>query len=252
MKVYCYVNAGPQKTICDDRILINNTIIASGFYSTELQNSRKASFAVADGVGGNKAGYYAASQVAFALSEANLPDSLSVQAIEQLILGANQKLIDEASTARNLERMATTLSGICWDGTNWFLYHVGNTRIYQWAFGALNQITEDHTWVREMQLKGFNEQELQGSINKNQITACVGGGDSKWIKKLYITDITSAISNSQRILITSDGFHEFIEPSILEASMERIPDYQEYCIQAAQFARKNGSQDDISIVLIDI
>ena len=38
MKAYCYINKGIDKTNCDDRVLINNSIIAEGFYQTELSN----------------------------------------------------------------------------------------------------------------------------------------------------------------------------------------------------------------------
>ena len=252
MKAYCYINKGIDKTNCDDRVLINNSIIAEGFYQTELSNEQRSVFAVADGVGGNKAGYYAASLAMIFMSESIIPAELSAENIEQRIIEVNQEIIFLSEKDLRYERMATTLSGICSDGKKWLLFHVGNTRVYIWAHGTLSQLTEDHTWVREMQIKGYCEEELVESSKKSVITACLGGGNESLIDQLQISDITSFIQGAKRIFITSDGIHDFIKHSILEASIERISDPYKYFQQAVEFARSEGSQDDISILMIDL
>lgn len=251
MKAYCFIDAGPGKEHCDDRVLVNDSIIASGFYELELQEKTHASFAVADGVGGNRAGYYAALRAVSAISESVLPPELSTDKLRQRLLDENENILSLSAKDWQLYEMATTLSGICCDGERWYLYHIGNTRVYQWAFGSLNQLTEDHSWLRDRQLEGIDIQLLSESSRRNEITACLGGGDASLVNKLYVKEITGIIHNSQRILITSDGMHEYIDHSILEASMEGISDYQEYFRQAVRYVRENGSPDDISILLID-
>ena len=237
---------------CDDRVLINNSILAEGFFETELSIEQRSIFAVADGVGGNKAGYYAATLAMVAMSESNMPTDLSSECIESHIIEENQRIISLSKTNFRYDRMATTLSGICSDGEKWFLFHVGNTRVYVWAYGTLSQLTEDHTWVRDMQINGYSEETIMESSRQSEITACMGGGNDSLIEKLQVTDITSLIKNARRILITSDGIHDFIKHSILEASMERINSPDEYFKQAVQFARSGGSLDDISILMIDL
>ncbi len=92
MKVYCYINKGIDKLNCDDRVLVNNSILAEGFFETELSFEQRKMFAVADGVGGNKSGYYAAALAAVAMSEANMPTDLSLESIERHIIEENQKI----------------------------------------------------------------------------------------------------------------------------------------------------------------
>ena len=252
MKAYCYVDIGPGKANCDDRVLINNSVIAAGLYSIELPDDRTVSLAVADGVGGSKAGYYAATQAVSALSESLLPTDLSVQSVIHLINEANWRIIALSNDDIRLSGMATTLSGLCHEGNHWFLYHVGNTRVYVWAFGSLNQLTEDHTWIRKMQLVGFGEGELSQSARQSEINACLGGGNMQLAEKLQVLDVSNIIGDAQRILITSDGLHDYIQHSALEASMEGIGDVEDYFRQAIDFARESGSKDDISILMVDL
>lgn len=252
MKAYCYVDIGPKKENCDDRVLINNSVIAAGFYSIDLPENRTVSLAVADGVGGSKAGYYAAAQAVSALSESLLPAGLSVQSVSHLIHEANRRIVALSNDDNHLSGMATTLSGLCHAGDHWFLYHVGNTRVYVWAFGSLNQLTEDHTWMRKMQLIGFGEGELSQSTRQSEINACLGGGNTQFAEKLQVSDVSDIIKDAQRVLITSDGLHDYIQHSALEASMEGIRDVEDYFRQAIDFARESGSKDDISILMVDL
>lgn len=252
MKVFCYVDKGLKKNACDDRVLINDTVISSDFYETELDESQRNVFAVADGVGGNKAGYYAASMAVFAMSKSNLPAELSAQNIAQQIRESNQEIIAFSERNYKYRNMATTLSGICVDSGKWFLFHIGNTRVNLITYGSMNPITEDHTWAREMELKGFSEEKLAESTRKSEITACLGGGKVQLIDKLQISDITPYMQRVRSILVTSDGIHDYIDRTILEQSVVNIPDHKEYFRQAIRFARSEGSQDDISIILIDL
>ncbi|MBR5974031.1 MAG: serine/threonine-protein phosphatase [Clostridiales bacterium] len=252
MKVFCCVDKGPGKSACDDRVLINDSVISSDFYEAELDVSQRNVFAVADGVGGNKAGYYAASMAVFAMSKTNLPAELSVRCIEQRIRESNQEIIALSERNSKYRNMATTLSGICVDDGKWFLFHIGNTRVYLITYGSMNPITEDHTWAREMELNGFSEEKLAKSARKSEITACLGGGNIQLIDKLQISDITPYMQKVRSILVTSDGLHDYIDRTTLERSVANISDPKEYFIQAIRFARSEGSQDDISVVLIDL
>lgn len=173
------MDTGPGKVYCDDRVLINNSVIAAGFYSIDLPENRTVSLAVADGVGGSKAGYFAAAQAVSALSESLLPRDLSVQSVIRQINEANRRIVALSNDDDRLSGTATTLSGLCHEGEHWFLYHVGNTRVYVWAFGSLNQLTEDHTWMRKMQLIGFGEGELSQSARQSEINSEKRPSDQK-------------------------------------------------------------------------
>lgn len=60
MKIYCRMETGIGKKNIEDRVVVDNSIIAGGVYSADIPKMQPFVVAVADGVGGNNAGNVAA------------------------------------------------------------------------------------------------------------------------------------------------------------------------------------------------
>ena len=74
MKIDCRMETGLNKRATEDRILVQNTILAGGDFSASLPRSGVWGIAVADGVGGNQGGAEAAHMAAEGLCEIRLRD----------------------------------------------------------------------------------------------------------------------------------------------------------------------------------
>ena len=147
--------------------------------------------------------------------------------------------------------MASTLTGLCHIHEQWFLFHVGNTRIYSWNRPRLKQITTDHSWAREMRQIGLDEETIRNSGRATEITSCLGNGDASTAEKLTVSEITDEIQSVDKLLFTTDGIHEFIRGNLLESTFRSIENVQIYIEQAMAFARSNGSDDDMSMMIVD-
>lgn len=252
MKVYCRMETGLGKQHIEDRVLIENTILAGGVYLNELPDTRMPfSVAVADGVGGNKAGNIAAHMAAEGVATFQIPKDAQETTITQIINETNERIVEKSKWDPAYHKMATTLTGLCHVGGKWLLFHVGNTRVYTWKRPYLTQLTTDHSWLKEMQLMGMDEDEIKGSGRSTEITSCLGNGDTTTAKKLQVFDVTEEVASAQMLLLTSDGVHEFIAEDALEFSFQSIEDINLYMEQAMAFARQNGSYDDLSMVIVD-
>ena len=240
MKIYCYQQKGSagDKTEMDDRVLIGKNIMASGYHFCDM--TKEYVVGIFDGVGGLKGSAYASAMAAKALSEIYLP--ASKDDITGALRRIHSMLVQDSSTA-------TTATGLVWnDPTSVILFHVGNTRISGLQNGYLVPLTEDQTNYEKMKREGFDEGLIPSSL-KCVLTACLGVRD-ELLSELIVQDYSEDISRFSRILITSDGVHDYVSIDDLEdflkdsmtfASLERL----------ANRACEAGSEDDISIVVLE-
>lgn len=252
MKVYCRMETGVGKAQIEDRILVGESILAGGVYSTEISGDRPFVFAVADGVGGNNAG-----NVAAHIAVEGLIDLFSINIPSEKVLMAkvsqiNAKIVEKSCLNPAYSKMATTLTGVFYTGMRWFLFHVGNCRAYSWKRPYLNQLTRDHTWVNEMKRMGLSEEEIASSGRQSEITSCLGNGDTSTAGKLCVTDITDEVLGANKLILTCDGIHDFMENTELENGLNSVENVSELLQLSMQFVRENGSKDDLSMLVIDM
>ena len=243
MRIYAMTEKG-EHSENEDRILINGNIISDGFFETE--STEKTTICVADGVGGNNAGAIASSFVCENLKNAPCIDKSGLE-------GINTQLIEKSVESTNLKGMATTLSGICIDDTNANIFHIGNTRIYVFQGSYIKQITEDHTSVNWLVKTGkLSKKEAETYDRRNEITACFGGGNPALINSLVFEERNEALSNTKRIVLTSDGVHEYVSIDELEDVLNNDSlEPKSMCNEILSIAKAKGSTDDKSIIIID-
>lgn len=243
MKIYAMTEKG-EHCENEDRILINDTIVSAGTFETECDGNLK--ICVADGVGGNNAGAVASSFVCEHLKNIALSGKND-------LVDINSKLLAKSTENENYNGMATTLSGICISNGKISSFHVGNTRIYVFQGSYIKQITEDHTSVNWLVKTGkLSKKEAETYHRRNEITACFGGGNPSLINSLVFEERNEALSNAKRIVLTSDGVHEYVSIDEMEDILngESISPLQA-CEEIINIAKTNGSNDDKSIVIID-
>lgn len=244
MRVIIYSEKGNKKVICEDAVLLNEHIISDSFSETQI-NSR-ALIAIADGVGGNAGGELASRYVLNQFDKIDIED-ITEEGLHQFIENCNIGLLEYAKQFPGKENMATTLTGIILLLDTCFIFHVGNTRVYGLQGSYLKQFTKDQTTYQWLLDRGQIEE--ADICNKNEITYCLGGGDLKYAAGICVNEY-SLLNQCKRILLSSDGIHEYVSTDELEdfilgninkETMQKITDK----------ARNNGSDDDKTIVVIE-
>lgn len=253
MRVYCRMKHGATKSNSEDRVLINNSILSDGVFFTEINSGNDpVVFAIADGVGGNPGGFLAAHMAVEGLMANTLPCNIDDAGVLQLIKNINNRIIEKSTYEGIYPKMATTLSGICLFQDKYYLFHVGNTRVYAWDDPYLTQLTVDHTYVKELRMLGLTEEEIRKNPKSSEINSCLGNGDPQTANRLYVKDVTDEIGSARMVILTTDGIHDFISNESLENSLTRITDIPTYLKDALAYAYSKGSRDDLSMVIVEM
>lgn len=237
MKVIAVTHKGLQKQVNEDRIIIGETILSDGVFEGQLT---EGVLAVADGVGGHKAGAVASQFVAEGICRW---ETVS----EDRFYDLNDQLLARSQADPDLSGMATTLSGLCLGSSKAQLFSVGNTRIWQLQSGKyLKQLTHDDTVLQYLLDAGqLTEAEAETFDRKNEITACFGGGSPLFFSiAVQETKLPPA-----PILITSDGIHDHLSVDNMEMILEELGLTGDACCAMIAAAWQTGSTDDTSILL---
>jgi PPM family protein phosphatase len=110
-------------------------------------------FAVADGMGGARAGEVASRMAADAFEGRRL-DGTPEQQLELIARQANRRIYDLAQRDEAHRGMGTTLTAAMVAGGAVSLGHVGDSRAYRLRDGRLEQLTHDHSLVAELERSG--------------------------------------------------------------------------------------------------
>lgn len=236
--IYIATQAGTCHTISEDAVLVGDRVIADTLETFEMPE--RGFVCVADGVGGNRGGAIASRYVLKMLAQAGT----STQDLRRLLFSIDEDLLQMARKTPDAPDMATTLTGVCIRDDAYRLIHVGNTRAYVRQGRYLKQITSDHTTYRWLISSGQNE--AAQTCNKNEITNCFGGSDTALLSRLIVNDLAPF----SLLLLTSDGVHEYVELDVLEDILNGTGSYTDKCEAILAEAIKNGSEDDMTVMVV--
>lgn len=209
-------------------------------------------FAVADGMGGHAAGEVAAGlaieQLGTLAGRANVqPDD-----VRSAIGDANRSIVarqdDEAETAG----MGTTITGVCLGSVggapHWLVFNVGDSRVYRYVNGLLQQVTTDHSEVAELVAAGLiSPGEARRHPNRNVITRSLG------MTPPPETDIwVLPVVEGERFLVCSDGLPSEVPDSVIAALLGHVRNPQEAADALVAEAVAAGGHDNISVIVVEV
>jgi protein phosphatase len=208
-----------------------------------LAQPQRGLWAVADGMGGHAFGDVASRTVVEMLDQlpphTNLPRY--IDAARDQLAQVNDALRTEAR-ARHVPVMGSTVVVLLACGTEAACLWAGDSRIYLYRHGRLQQLTRDHSQAAALQARGVDA--VTAGVGANMITRAVGASDT-----LDVEVTTLATRDGDIFLLCSDGLSSFVpEQDIREALA--CGD----CDRAAQtlvgLALANGGRDNITVVVV--
>lgn len=214
-------------------------------------DSRGILVAVADGMGGAKAGEYAshnALRCLYPFYYGHTPHALVPVALRSAVEAANAFVFRESEQNSDYAGMGTTVSALAILG-NWaYIAQVGDSRVYLLRENqSLKQLTQDHTLVAEQIKNGLiNEEEARTHSLKNLITRAVG------IRDTVDVDLFSLeLQSGDTIIICSDGLSNMVSDETLEKEMA-FHDIDVLSSNLVQHALDAGGTDNITLIAIRI
>jgi serine/threonine protein phosphatase PrpC len=218
-------------------------------------------FAVADGVGGRKAGELASAitidtiQVfaprlrdaaeAYGRTGGRGARQSVLELLEEVANTASARIYETAQQTGR-EGMTTTLVVAVVSGASAFVAHVGDSRAYLLRAGDLRAVTEDHSLVNDMVRNGgMTPEEAETSRYKNVITRALGLYPQVNCDTLHLE-----LVEGDRLFLCSDGLSDMVRAPEISAlgAADDLSDAVEALVDAAL---RGGGKDNITLIGID-
>jgi protein phosphatase len=207
-------------------------------------------FAVADGMGGARAGEIAARLAAAALEEVGA-DVSGEEGVASLIEEANRRIWERSLADPATSGMGTTVTAALVDertGTV-ALGHVGDSRAYLLRAGGLEQLSTDHSLVAELVQSGvLTPEEAERHPQRSAITRALGTDPAVEVE---MRTVTAQIDDL--FVLCSDGLSAMLGDDEIAAAIERAggdPQSAGEALVAA--ANAHGGEDNITVVLFEL
>ncbi|MEO5712515.1 MAG: bifunctional protein-serine/threonine kinase/phosphatase [Luteolibacter sp.] len=188
---------------------------------------------IADGVSAASAGKEAAeaSVIGFITDYYETPESWEVKTAGQRVLTAlNRWLFSQGQGFSAAEKgCVTTFTAVVLKSQTAHVFHIGDSRLYRWRRGELEQITRDHA--------------AQVSADTNYLTRALGLTLSP-----RIDYHTLPIEPGDRYVLSTDGIHGELSRHDMEAIVDETEDSQA-CADALGAASSGGTDNRSCIVL---
>ena len=210
-------------------------------------------YAVADGMGGHKAGEVASS---IAIEEIkNLfvsnvenkdfqPPSFIIESVKK----SNERIRERSFNSEECCGMGTTVTMAVLDKLNNIIYigNIGDSRAYLLRNNEIKQITTDHTYVNELIKDGkITEEEAKTHPKRNVITRALGSEDyvhaDIFELELYGNDILLLCTDGLTTHVSDDRMLEIIKEFGTSESVRKL----------IKQANDNGGTDNITIIIVD-
>ena len=220
-------------------------------------------FVVADGMGGHNAGEVA-SQLAvetihsfIAESAAStditwpfgleVKDSIELNRLNTAVRLANRKIYSEGTRSPELNGMGTTVVAALVGGDRITLVSVGDSRIYRFRSGALEQLTKDDTWLASV--LGQKQAEAADPLHplRHVLTSVVGTKDD-----VKPGSREEQLVSGDTFVMCTDGVHGRLDSAALTSVLSESTTAAEGAANLVHEAITRGSTDNATALVISV
>lgn len=209
--------------------------------------------AVADGMGGAKAGEVAsrlavetiAQEIARRVEGRTLGPKDVREIGSAAVRAANERIRTEGARDASREGMGTTVT-VAWAiGGAVELFQVGDSRAYLLRRGTLRQLTKDQSLVGKLVEDGLlTEEEAERLPARHIILQALGSEE-----ELDVQHDRLELEDGDKLLLCTDGLSGLVRHADLEAAMKRESPLAEQCVRLIEMAEAEGGSDNITVVL---
>ena len=205
-------------------------------------------FAIADGMGGARAGEVASNLAAAALQTGDV-DGGGQERVGALIQAANQSVYERSSRDAEVAGMGTTMTVALVEGAIITFGHVGDSRAYVLRDGTLEQLTDDHSLVAELVRGGkLSAEEAEHHPQRSVITRALGTDPD-----VDVDTFTVEARNGDVFVLCSDGLTDMVgDAEIGEVLGEPRESLREAAEDLVRRANRAGGQDNITVIAFEM
>jgi PPM family protein phosphatase len=202
-------------------------------------------FAVADGMGGAKAGEVASAVAVEAVEGATESGEPAEAQLASIVRQANRRIYDLAVADESRRGMGTTLTLAKVHGDEVSLAHVGDSRAYRLRDGQLEQLTRDHSLVAELERSGqITPEAAEHHPQRSIITRALGPEPD-----VEVDTYTLAGREGDVFLICSDGLTSMIADDEVGSILRSAGSLDGAADELIRAANQSGGKDNITVIL---
>jgi serine/threonine protein phosphatase PrpC len=202
-------------------------------------------FAVADGMGGPRAGHVASRLAIQAIETSQVATLASSGGLAECVRTANQKVHTAGETVLAYAGMGTTLTAAAAIDGLVHVAHVGDSRLYRLRDGRLEQLTRDHTVVAEMVRDGRLPREEAGGHRWRSILSRAVGIELG----VEIDSVTLPAQIGDVYLLCSDGLTKMLAADEISSVLVAASSLDAAARTLLDSANARGGRDNITAVL---
>jgi len=201
--------------------------------------------AVADGLGGDVAGDYAAEEIRKNFADLkHITKTREQPELDQLVRKIDRTIYTESQNIQDLEGTGSTFVGVLLRNGLAHWVHVGDSRLYFLRDEKLTQVTEDQTLARFLLAEGeITPDQLSTHYSRHVMDQCVGCG--------YSEPETGNLNlqTGDLLVLSTDGLHKQIPEPTLNSILNAATDLEAKAKALVKAALDAGGNDNITIVI---
>ncbi len=199
-------------------------------------------WAVADGMGGHSCGEVASALALESLQSACADGAPLVDAVH----AANRAIVVAADRGQG-RGMGTTLVAVRFDGGDFDIAWVGDSRAYRVGAERIERLTHDHSWVQSMIDAGqMSPDEAHNHPQRNVILRCLGRDD----QALEVGVVQGHLGTDELLLLCSDGLTGELDDEQIHQLCSNAQTLDELVTQLIDAANRMGGKDNISCIVL--
>jgi protein phosphatase len=201
-------------------------------------------FAVADGMGGHRAGEVASAGAIRTLQKEAGHDTDSLVAAVQ---SANRAVHAEAAANPDLSGMGTTITAMMTTNDSAQIVHVGDSRAYLLREGRLRRLTQDHTVVDRLAREGkIPAEEVDRHPQRSVLERALGVNPEVDVD-VQLLDLRPG----DRLLLCTDGLTSMLNDDEIREILLREKDPGAAAQALIDAALAAGGKDNVTAVIVD-
>jgi serine/threonine protein phosphatase PrpC len=204
-------------------------------------------WAVADGVGGESAGDRASRLIVEALGKVEVPSTAAgfLATVHESLQAVNKLLRLEAAAAGGDRLIASTVVALLVFGHHFACAWAGDSRLYLWRNGTLQQVSRDHSEVQEMVECGMlTAEEARTHPRGNVVTRAVGADDM-----LNLEMMQDQIRAGDTFLLCSDGLTKMLTDREI-AGLIAAAHGADPATSLIEATLERGATDNVTVVIV--
>ena len=205
-------------------------------------------FAVADGMGGARAGEVASRIAVAAFEEGVDPSASPEHELTRIAKEANRRIHEMAREDESRAGMGTTLTAVIVGEKEVAIGHVGDSRAYRMRDGVLERLTTDHSLVEEYVRRGeLTREAAETHPQRSIITRALGPEPD-----VDVETLTFPAADADVYLLCSDGLTGMVSEERMGQVLGAGASLDQAAQELVDLANANGGRDNITVVVFRV